>query len=137
MYRPQSFVSVAISHYNTSIHSLAMRLTVKLRGVAMIFGNSYTREDLPLRRKLVPLPSLLNDVDRLRKVFFEYLKFFTIVKINATKADLLESFLYPLGQSSGPHTCHRFVFAFCGHGDDDCVYCEDEESVNFIDWGEP
>ena len=132
VYVPQTFVSVAISHYNTSIHSLAMRLTSKLRGVAMIFGNSYTREDLPLRRKLVPLPTSLSDVDRLRKVF-EYLKFFTIVKMNATKDDLLESFPYPLGQSSGPHTCHRFVFAFCGHGDDDCVYCEDEECVNFID----
>ena len=116
----------------TSVHSVTMKLTSKLRGLAVIIGNSYAREDLPIRRKLVPLPTSLNDVNRLRAVF-EYLKFFTIVKMNATKADLLESFLHPLGQSSGPHTCHRFVFAFCGHGGDDCVYCEDEECVNFID----
>ena len=109
-----------------------MRLTSKLRGVAVIIGNSYVREDLPIRRKLLPLPTSLNDVNRLRAVF-EYLKFFTIVKMNATKADLLESFLHPLGQSSAPHTCHRFVFAFCGHGGDDFVYCEDEECIKFID----
>ena len=112
-----------------------MRLSSKLRGVAVIIGNSYAREDLPLRRrKLVPLPTLLNDVNRLRAVL-EYLKILTIVKLNATKADLSELFLHPLGQSSrsGPQTCHRFVFAFCGHVDDDCVYCEDEECVNFID----
>ena len=98
----------------------------------MIVGNSYTREDLPLRRKLVPLPSSPKDVDKLKQVF-EYLKFFTIIKMNATRTDLLESFLYPLGHSSGPHTCHRFVFAFCGHGGDDFIYCEDEECVKFID----
>ena len=114
------------------MHSVAVRLTSKLRGVAVIIGNSYAREDLPLKRKLLPLPTSLNDVNRLRAVF-EYLKFFTIVKMNATKADLLESFLHPLGQSSAPRTCHRFVFAFCGHGGDDCVYCEDEECIKFID----
>ena len=98
----------------------------------MIIGNSYTRKDLPLRRKLVPLPSSLKDVDKLKQVF-EYLKFFTVIKMNVTRTNLLESFLHPLGHSSGPHTCHRFVFAFCGHGGDDFVYCEDEERVKFVD----
>ena len=53
--------------------------------------------------------------------------------MNATWTDLLESFLHPLSHSSSPYTCHRFVFAFCGHGGEDFVYCEDEEHVKFIE----
>ena len=111
---------------------LNTELAFKFRGVAVIIGNSYTRDVTvsESQRQLTPLPGSLKDINKLRKVF-EYLKFFTVVKCNVTQADLLESLLYPLGHSSGPHTCHRFVFAFCGYGGDDFVYCEDEEHVKF------
>ena len=112
---------------------LNAELTSKLRGVAVIIGNSYTREDVTLsesQRQLTPLPGSLKDVDKLR-IVFEYLKFFTVVKYNVTQADLLEFLQYPLSHGFGPHTCHRFVFAFSGHGGDGFIYCEDEERVKF------
>ena len=113
----------------------ALRLTSKLRGVAVIIGNSYAQEDVTLsesQRQPIPLPGSLKDVSKLR-IVFEYLKFLTAVKYNVTQADLLELLQHPFGHSPDPCTCHRFVFAFCGHGGDDCVYCEDEEYINFID----
>ena len=101
----------------------------------MIIGNSYTRKDVTLRdsqRQLLHLPSSLADVYKLKKVF-EYLQFCTIVKCNVTQAEILELLQFPLAHSFGAQTCHRFVFAFCGHGGADFVYCEDEKCIKFSD----
>ena len=99
----------------------------------MIIGNSYTRKDVIFsenQRELPPLPGSLIDVYKLRKVF-EYLQFFTIVKSNVTLTELLDLLVSPLAYTSAPLSCHRFVFAFCGHGSDDFVYCEDEKHFKF------
>jgi len=104
-------------------------VTDKHKGVAVIIGNSHTREDvLPCaKRKLHPLKGSLRDADMLKKAF-DYLGFLTIVKLNVSEEELI-SFLYPLAHNSYPKSCKRFVFAFSGHGGDGFVCSEDERKI--------
>jgi len=95
----------------------------------VIIGNSYTREDvLPCsNRKLHPLNGSLRDADMLKRAF-DYLEFFTIVKLNVSEEELI-SLLYPLAQNESLKSCKRFVFAFSGHGGDGFVCSEDEKKI--------
>ena len=100
------------------------------RGVAIIIGNSYTRKNVGDQRQLPPLPGSLVDAYKLRKAM-EYLQFFTVAKNNVTQSELLEVLLNPLDHRFGRHPCHRFLFAFCGHGSYDYIFCEDEKHIKF------
>ena len=106
-------------------------LTSLHKGVALLISNSYTREDTSLSnddRLLQPLNSSLKNANKLKEVF-EHLNFFTIVKYDVMKTELvslLASFIDYCDLQ--PH--HQFVFAFFGYGENDAVYCEDENSIN-------
>ncbi|XP_065885155.1 uncharacterized protein [Dysidea avara] len=104
-------------------------VTDRHKGVAVIIGNSYTREDvLPIaKRKLHSLRGSLRDADMFKKAF-DYLEFLTIVKLNVSEEELM-SFLYPLAHNSSLKSYKRFVFAFSGHGGDGFVCSEDEKKI--------
>ena len=111
-------------------------VTDRHKGVAVIIGNSYTREDvLPIaKRELHPLRGSLRDADMFKKAF-DYLEFLTIVKLNVSEEELM-SFLYPLAHNSSLKSCKTFVFAFSGHGGDGFVCSEDEKKIkvsNIVD----
>ena len=95
----------------------------------MIIANSYKETDVaaPSQRQLRYLPSAVKDADKLKQAF-EYLKFFAVVKYNMTKSELV-SFLLSLAHNPHVQICHRFVFAFYGHGDNNIVYCEDGSAI--------
>ena len=98
----------------------------------MITANSYMETDVaaPSPRQLLYSAPRLNEVkdaDKLKQAF-EYLKFFTVVKYNMTKSELV-SFLLSLAHNPHVQICHRFVFTFYGHGDNNMVYREDGSAV--------
>ena len=105
-------------------------LTYAHRGVAVIISNSYTRKDISFSnddRLLQPLNNSPRSVDQLKEAF-EYLKFFTIVQYDVTKAEIV-TLLTSFTDYSYLRSYHRFVFAFFGYGDNDTVYCEDEKGI--------
>ena len=102
------------------------------RGLAVIIGNSYTREDVALGKAHRQLPSLhgaLKDAESMKKAF-KYLKFFIVEKHNMTQDELV-SFLYSIANYHGyPKSFQRFVLAFSGHGGNGFVYSEDEKRIS-------
>ena len=107
-------------------------MTIKSRGVAVIIANSYKETDAAaLGVALRYLPSSVKDADKLKQAF-EYLQFLTVVKYNVTQSELL-SFLQSLAQNPHVQICHRFVFAFYGHGERNIVYCQDRSAVQVSD----
>ena len=107
-------------------------LTSAHKGIAVIISNSYTRENISLNndcRLLQPLSNSLEDSDKLKEAF-EHLKFFTIVKYDVTKGELLSLLSSYMQDFSCLQVDHQVIFAFFGYGENDTVYCEDERSIS-------
>ena len=103
------------------------------RGVAVIIGNSYTRMDvMKSHRRLQSLPNVPIKNTQSMKKAFDYLKFFTIVKHNLTKDELI-SLLYSLAKYPLPKFCQRFVLSFSGHGGNGFISSEDEKEIKLND----
>ena len=119
---------LALHNLQYNVH-ITIGLTSAHRGVALIISNSYTREDISFsnnNRLLQPLNSSLKNANKLKEAF-EHLKFCAIVKCDVMKTELislLTSFTDYL------QSYHQFVFAFFGYGENDTVYCGDENSIN-------
>ena len=103
------------------------------RGVAVIIGNSYTRENvMQSDRCLQSLRNAPIKDTRSMKEAFDYLKFFTIVRHDLTQDDLIR-LIHSLANCPLPKSCQRFVLSFSGHGGDDFIYSEDEKRVKVND----
>ena len=101
------------------------------RGIAVIIGNTYTQKDVQFSKdckQLSPLNGPVKDTEVMKDVF-DYLNFFTIVKLNLTLKKL-ETLLKSLAQFHFPKSCKRFVFTFSGHGGDGFICCEDGKKLN-------
>ena len=97
----------------------------------MVICNSYTRENISLRndcRLLQSLNTSIEDADKLKEAL-DHLHFFTIVKYNVTKSELL-FFLNSCMDYSSLQVDHQVIFAFFGYGENHTVYCEDERSIS-------
>ena len=98
------------------------------RGLAVIIGNSYTRQqDTQSHKKLQPLNGPRTDTERMKDAF-DYLKFTTVVKHDLTHEKSV-SLLKSLAQFHYPKHCERFVFTFSGHGGDGFICCDDGEII--------
>ena len=128
---------LCIDFYLSKFYFSVLNLTPEHRGVALIIGNTYSRQNVTLtqndnQRQLSPLPyGPIEDTEMMKKAF-EYLKFFTIVKRDITQDELV-SLLCSMANYRYPKSCQRFVLTFSGHGGKGFIYSEDEKCVKISD----
>ena len=103
-------------------------LSSAYKGVALIISNSYTRDYSNDNSLLQPLDNSHTSASKLKEAF-KHLKFFTIVEYNVTKSELM-SLLASFRDCAYLQPNHQFVFAFFGYGENDIVYCEDENNIS-------
>ena len=121
--------------YFSELYFSVLDITPEHRGVALIIGNTYTRENVTQddnQRQLWPLPDGPIEDTEMMKEAFEYLKFFTIMKLDITQDELV-SLLCSMANYPYPKSCQRFVLTFSGHGGKGFIYSEDEKRVKISD----
>ena len=104
------------------------------KGLAVIIGNTYTREFDRSEKDcehLLALNGPRKDTEAMKEAF-DYLRFLTIVRHDLT-LDETNSFLRLLAHHRYPEVCKRFVFTFSGHGRDGFVCCEDGRPMKISD----
>ena len=134
VYRIPAYYILMFCNYNIILFIITeLDIGPEHRGVAVIIGNSYTRDVMPhSQRQLPALPNGPMEDTQSMKEAFDYLKFFTMVKHNLTQDELISLSRF-MANYLLPKSCQRFVLTYSGHGGDGFINSEDEKRVKIND----